>query len=151
MWGWVTTAWEGIKSLFGGKGGLQIGSGNRSSNVTIGDNAQNVIVGDLMSITPVLPKPSQPQLSVFAKQILLDATDHADGKIYFGHTMFGHNLHAGRTEITNCEDARKVAEMEAALQDLLDRGAVEAYGSVGYKITHRGYDLATSLKSPSSS
>jgi hypothetical protein len=35
MWGWITTAWEGVKGLFGGKGTIQIGQGNQA--MTVGD------------------------------------------------------------------------------------------------------------------
>lgn len=148
MWEWITSA---VKSLFGGKGPLQIGAGNRSiSNVTFGDNAQNIVVGEAKTSTPqFLPQAAEPQLSAFAKLILLDAAEDSDGKIYFGHTMFGHNLHAGKTEIKNCEDNREIAKIEAALRELQSLGAVDAYGNVGFKITHRGYELVASLKSPS--
>src|SRR5439155_1724971 len=147
MWQWVTAAWAGVKSLFGGKGTLQIGSGNKSNcGVTIGDNAGNVILGDITTSTPLVLPPPEPQLSDYAKQILLDGADDAKGTIYFNHTQWGYNLHAGKTEIRNCLDNHTVAEIKAVLQELQVMGAVEVYGNVGYKITDPGYERAAALK-----
>ena len=146
MWQWLTTAWEGVKSLLGGKGTIQIGSGNKSvSGVTIGDNAGGVVIGDVIHYGPQIPPP-QP-LSDFAKQILIDAAADSNGKIYFSHNMHGYNLQAGKTEIRNCMDRRQIAGMEAALQELQKAGATKIYGDVGYKITAEGFKLADKLRS----
>jgi hypothetical protein len=46
MWSWITTAWEGVKGLFGGKGTVQIGKGNQSATVGNGGTV-NQIAGDV--------------------------------------------------------------------------------------------------------
>lgn len=61
MFAALVALWETVKGLFSGKGTVQVGAGNKSiSNVTIGDNAGGVTIGQEVHITNVKEPPKKP-------------------------------------------------------------------------------------------
>lgn len=57
--------WDGIKGLLGGRGTVQIGSGNRSiSDVKIGDNARNVVIGNTVHVNDATAGAGTPEVEL---------------------------------------------------------------------------------------
>ena len=86
-------------------------------------------------------------LSREARTLLMGAASDPGGHVLYEKFGAGVDLHTnGVSLLTDKSDHRAVANWEAALQELVERGLLAARGDRGevYEITRKGYDAAGS-------
>ena len=125
---WLKTAWEGLKSMFGGKGTVQIGKTNETvSNVSLGDNATGVTVANTINNnnhyypSPVTEKsefePTQAEI-----EILLRLDNFPDGYLNLVHFDGGVEVLIGNQQLGGLTGGTATTELHEAVQNLLSHG-----------------------------
>ena len=95
--------------------------------------------------------PETVSLSDDAKDLLLSAKN-ADGYIVYALYRGGASLEAANRNFINPEDSpREEARWKAALDELLERGLIEAVGQKGetFRVTKLGYDVGDEIEAKS--